>query len=103
VKTRIRKALLLLLVLAPLFLVLMPADYFDGGDTLCLYKNLIDFKCPGCGLTRGLMHLIHLDFESAWSFSPLAFVAAPVLAVVWLHLLGKLINKPVFRFLEKLY
>lgn len=81
----------------------MPADYFDSGDTICIYNNLISIDCPGCGLTRGLMHLIHLDMEAAWSFSPLSFVVGPVLGMVWIHLVGKVINKRVFRFLEKLY
>jgi hypothetical protein len=99
----LRKALLLVFVAGPFFLYFLPANYFDSGNSLCLYKNVFDFDCPGCGLTRGIMHLLHLDFTSAWDFSPLSFIAAPLLGMVWIHLLGKLMNKRFFSFLEKLY
>jgi hypothetical protein len=102
-KVQVKKALLLFIVAGPFYLFFLPADYFDSGDTLCIYKNLFDFDCPGCGLTRGIMHLMHLDFKTAWRFSPLSFLVAPLLAMLWLHLLAKLVNRKVFGFFEKLY
>lgn len=99
----LKKGLLVFSIASPLLLLILPKDFFDTGLTICIHKNLFDFDCPGCGLTRALMHLLHLDFISAWSFSPIAFVVAPILAMLWLHIGGKLINKPVFRFFEKFY
>ncbi|MFM8949607.1 MAG: DUF2752 domain-containing protein [Bacteroidota bacterium] len=102
-KKTLHKVLLLSLVTGPFYLLWLPADYFDQGETLCLYKNVFDFNCPGCGLTRGLMHLLHLDVAAAWGFSPFAFVVAPLLGMLWLHLLGKLIGRKIFSFFEKYY
>jgi hypothetical protein len=97
------KALLLVLVTGPFYLLWLPADYFDQGDTLCLYKSLFDFNCPGCGLTRGIMHLLHLDIAQAWVFSPIAFIVAPLLGMLWIHLVGKLMGRKIFPFFEKLF
>jgi len=33
---------------------------------LCLWRRLANMHCPGCGLTRGFIHLMHGDFASAW-------------------------------------
>jgi hypothetical protein len=54
--------------------------------SFCLFHNLgIDF-CPGCGLGRGINHLLHLNFSSAFNTHPLSYLAVPVL----LHRIFKL-------------
>lgn len=70
-------------VLLPLVLLLLPADYFDQGQSLCLSKLLAGIECYGCGMTRAIMHLIHLDFQGAAGFNKLCFVVFPVLSVLW--------------------
>jgi hypothetical protein len=70
-------------LLLPLVLLLLPADYFDQGQTLCLSKLLAGLECYGCGMTRAIMHLIHLDFAGAASFNKLCFIVFPVLSFLW--------------------
>lgn len=60
------------LIAIPIILILLPADYFDYGQTLCPSKRWMNFECLGCGLTRGIQHLIHLDFETAWLYNKLS-------------------------------
>ena len=36
-------------------------------------------QCWGCGLTRGMMHLIHLDFVGAYNYNKLSFLILPLL------------------------
>lgn len=64
----------------PLVLLILPPDYFDKGQTTCLSVILIHKTCPGCGITRAIQHLIHLDFEKAWAFNKLAFIVFPALS-----------------------
>jgi hypothetical protein len=70
-------------VLLPLVLLLLPADFFDQGQSLCLSKLLAGIECHGCGMTRAMMHLIHLDVRGAASFNKLCFIVFPVLSVRW--------------------
>jgi hypothetical protein len=78
-KKRIGIALFLLLVSFGLTLMLLPADYFDAGPPMCLSVLLFDRNCYGCGMTRGVMHLIHFEFAEAWEFNKLSFIVFPLL------------------------
>ena len=60
------KIKLVVLLIVPLVLLILPADFFDNGQSLCLSQLLLEKECPGCGLTRGLQHLGHFDFQTAW-------------------------------------
>lgn len=71
------------LLVTPIVLLFLPADYFDTGETLCLSKRLLDLECFGCGMTRGIQHFIHLDFAAAWEFNKLTFLVFPVLVYLW--------------------
>ncbi len=71
------------LVLSPLLLRLLPADFFDDGPSLCPSKRFLDLECPGCGLTRGTQHFLHGEWEVALNYNPLVVVVVPLLGVVW--------------------
>lgn len=71
------------LLLLPLILIILPADFFDKGNTVCLSVLLAGQECYGCGITRAIQHLIHFDFEKAYAFNKLSFVALPIMIYVW--------------------
>lgn len=85
--------LLLVMVVAPVVLLFLPATAFDNGPPLCLFTIAAGVECPGCGLTRAMMRLIHLDFEGAWALNKLIFIVAPALGIWWLIQLPKLYKK----------
>lgn len=76
-------AKLVFIVATPIVLLILPADFFDKGESVCLSKVLFDVECYACGLTRACMHLIHLEFEEAYAYHMLSFIIFPVLAVFW--------------------
>ncbi|MGM0479627.1 MAG: DUF2752 domain-containing protein [Bacteroidota bacterium] len=78
-----KKVVLTVLLVAPIVLFFLPSDFFDQGTSLCPSKRLLNFECLGCGLTRGVMHLIHFDFETAWYFNKLSFIVVPVGLFFW--------------------
>lgn len=84
---RFRKKLLLgyliLLGITPLVCLLLPSTFFDSGESICLSVRLLDMECYGCGMTRALQHLIHLDFSGAKQFNVLSFIVLPLLISVW--------------------
>ena len=42
--------------------------------TICLFKNLFDIECAGCGGTRMFMSLLKLDFYQAFRYNPYVFL-----------------------------
>lgn len=66
------------LVLAFFYLLYLPADHFDEGESKCLSVMLLDKECYGCGMTRGVQHLLHADFDGAWHFNKLSFIVLPL-------------------------
>jgi Protein of unknown function (DUF2752) len=72
-----------ILILVPIIFLILPKDYFNNGMELCPSMLLLKRECLGCGLTRGVMHLIHFDFESALYYNPLSFVMLPILGWTW--------------------
>lgn len=84
---------LILLILIPITLLILPANFFDNGKSVCLSVMLLDIECYGCGITRAIMHLIHFDFEEALYYNTLSFVVLPLLIYVWQDLLRKTITQ----------
>ena len=72
-------------ILAPIVLLFFPATTFDKGESICLSVQLAGIECYACGLTKGVMHFIHLDFSKAWEFNKLTFIVVPMLGVLWVR------------------
>ena len=45
------------------FFIVFAMDQQGSKTTLCLFKNITGIPCPGCGMSRATMALIHLDAE----------------------------------------
>lgn len=71
------------LLLFPIILWLLPATFFDKGQSLCLSKAIFDVECFFCGMTRAVMHLHHLDLEEAIYYNLLVLLVYPVLVILW--------------------
>ena len=37
-----------------------------------LFQKLWGISCPGCGLTRGFLAILHLEFSAAWAYNILS-------------------------------
>ncbi|MDQ3290613.1 MAG: DUF2752 domain-containing protein [Bacteroidota bacterium] len=70
-------------IFIPIILLLLPADQFDTGTSLCLSKLLLHTECYGCGMMRAIMHLIHFDFNAAIHYNKLSFIVFPLLSYLW--------------------
>ncbi len=75
---------LAIIVLVPISLLVLPADFFDHGQTICASQLFFGIECPACGLTRGCMHLLHLQAEEAFAYNMWSFIALPVISIYWL-------------------
>lgn len=95
-------AINLIAVITPVVLLLLPIDFFDKGESICLSKVIFDLECYACGMTRGIMHLIHFDFSGAWAFNKLSFIVLPLLFPIWLKAVYFVIRKPAPQLLRKM-
>jgi hypothetical protein len=89
-------------ILAPFVLFLLPSDFFDKGESVCLSKMLAGMECYACGLTRATMHFIHFEFEQAWGFNKLSFIVVPLLFPLWLKAVFEAQGKQMPGLLGKL-
>lgn len=67
----------------PVLLLCLPATFFDTGQSISLFElaGVEDYYSKG--MTKGVMHLIHLDFEGAWHYNKLSVIVLPLIAYVW--------------------
>jgi len=82
-----------LLLVGPLVLLCLPADFFDHSTReLCLSKICFNRECIGCGITRATMHFIHLEFKEAWHYNKLVVLVIPFLAYLWFGEIKRSLN-----------
>ena len=79
------KIYLILLLLIPIVLFFLPADFFDNGDSFCLSVVFFQTECFGCGMTRAIQHLIHLNFSLAYDLNKISFIVFPLLLFFYLR------------------
>jgi hypothetical protein len=81
------------MISVPIVLLILPTTFFDHGQAICLSKLLLNKTCPGCGLTRGVQHLIHFDFSGAYAYNKLTYIVFPIAAFYWVKSMIKLVHK----------
>lgn len=91
-----------IVVIAPFILLLLPANYFDKGQSICLSKVMAGIECYACGMTKGVMHFIHFEFLKAWEYNKLTFIVVPMLFPLWLKAVYELQGKQLPGLLGRL-
>ena len=88
--------------------------YFQYSPILCCLGNFLlqsvrlcsitGLPCPGCGMTRAFIHLLHLDFAGAWQMHP--FVYLFMIFILWFgirrYILGISDTKKAWKILAML-
>ena len=71
------------LIALPIVLMLLSADFFDKGPSLCLSVVLLNKTCYGCGITRAIQHLLHFELSTALAYNKLCVIVLPLLIFLW--------------------
>lgn len=71
-------------------ITLWQANPYAPGSLLppCVFHAMTGLYCPGCGATRALHALLHLDLPQALAMNPLLVLCLPVLALFALQFAG---------------
>lgn len=77
----------------PAVLYAIPPERVMHGHTVCLFRNLFGTECWGCGMTRALFSLLHLDFTAAWNYNRLVVLVAPLLLYLYVKEVAKTIGE----------
>lgn len=67
----------------------------------CLFKHFLGIECPGCGITRACLSLLHGDVKAAVAYNPMVF-SAPLLILYFFtdgRLFGRKIDRWVIAFI----
>lgn len=59
----------------------------------CVFHLVTGLKCPGCGVTRMCVALMHLDFANAYESNQMIFILSPVLLLIFLTCVAGYIRK----------
>lgn len=49
----------------------------------CPFRFFLGLSCPGCGMTRAYIQVLHLNFTTAFYFHPL-YPLVPIMGLMWL-------------------
>lgn len=66
-------------VFIPLAMFSIPLSTIESIPSICLYKNIFGRECPGCGMTRAALSLLHLHFEDAFAFNRMIVIVFPLI------------------------
>lgn len=61
-----------------LFSLLFLYACFVGPE--CIFLKVFHVICPGCGMTRAVKAVLHLDMRGAWMYHPMVYTL-PILGV----------------------
>jgi hypothetical protein len=89
-KTRLYKILFLAI---PIVIWFVNYKSNDNDFSFCVFKNIFGIKCYGCGLTRGMSAVLHLDFQKMYELNKLNIISIPLLTFLYLQAIFVLFKK----------
>lgn len=83
-KNKVKIGIILFLLLLLYFIL----NKYLNFSIPCIFHEITDLYCPGCGITRMFFSLIELDFYHAFRSNPLVFV---LLCLYLIYLIFKVV------------
>lgn len=71
-------------VVTLIVLISIPIDFIEG-RSFCFFYNIFDFQCFGCGTTRAIFNMLHLNIGRAASYNVFAVMWFPICILIILQ------------------
>ena len=95
-----KKEMKLILLLISFLIIFLFLNKVFNFTIPCLFHEITNLYCPGCGITRMFLALFKLDFYQAFRYNPLVFILL-ILSIV--YFLVKKIGKLNFKLPNYIY
>ena len=80
--------ILFIIILGTVFFFI-PKDYLGETYPICLFRLLFNINCIGCGTTRAVWSIMHLNFLKAIEYNKLIVITFPLLTGCIIHWIFK--------------
>lgn len=91
-KNRIRRILIRDIIVAVILAIYGMIVSLTHWSIPCIVYQLTGLQCPGCGISRMLLAMLHGDFRAAFSFHPFLFVTWPFIVYLILRMDHRYMN-----------
>ena len=82
---RVKKVLIINILLLLVAIGYYFINKYTGLYIPCMFRLFTGFKCPGCGITHLLLHLIRFNFKKAFFDNPLIFIYLPFIIAYYIY------------------
>ena len=80
--TRRNKVIRIALILTGIGALYALFVHFTGFGIPCPIYAITGLQCPGCGISRMFLALLHLDFSAAFHYNPVVLCLLPLMVLV---------------------
>ena len=92
-----------IIMIAPIVIIGFKSDIMDHKKAICLSMVLFKIECYACHLITAIIHLLHLEFNTAWEINKLSFIVVPVFIPLWIRSFYEVFDKELPNFLKKIF
>lgn len=85
------KLKLFLLLLIPIIIYLVPLSYIEN-RSFCLFYNLFEIECFGCGFTRAFFNMTRLNFIQSIKYNKMILFLGPLFLLAYFYELNHIIK-----------
>ena len=68
-----------------ILLYLIPLEGNKVLENLCIFKNIFGIECPGCGMTRAFLSILHFEFHKAIAYNWKCVFVFPLTVIIYLY------------------
>jgi hypothetical protein len=66
-----------------IIIFLIPTNVlYTNSNSFCIHKKILNFNCPGCGMTKALSSFLHCRFKQAFNYN---FGIFPLVLLIFEH------------------
>jgi len=74
----------------PIILFNIPYNALPTNTSICFFKYFLGITCPGCGITRAFLSVLHFEFIKAINLNFSIIIIFPIFSYYWFRYIIKI-------------